>query len=241
MTRAPGGASLMAGHGRTRPARPRRRRRLEAGAHRCHPLPREGALARAAGRLLGLRRHAVTQATLSRDLDELGVVRLRAADGTLVYALPGEPGGPGSPARYLLRLSRTRAADSGRPPLPAEAEARDHRPAGHRDAGNRRGRAPGAADQVPQGAADLRGGKRQPRRAADPGRRGAVPRLGHRPRRVAAVLGTVAGDDTVLVIARDPAGGDALAAEFLLAHRTALISPGGYTPKAAPRSPRQAG
>src|SRR5579859_7419597 len=38
----------------------------------------------------------VAQATLSRDLDELGVVRLRAADGTLVYALPGEPGGPGS-------------------------------------------------------------------------------------------------------------------------------------------------
>ena len=38
----------------------------------------------------------VTQATLSRDLDELGVVRLRAAGGTLVYALPGDPGGPGS-------------------------------------------------------------------------------------------------------------------------------------------------
>ncbi len=38
----------------------------------------------------------VAQATLSRDLDELGVVRLRAADGTLVYALPGDPGGPGS-------------------------------------------------------------------------------------------------------------------------------------------------
>src|SRR5258708_28387030 len=49
--------------------------------------------------LAGLLRHyglAVTQATLSRDLDELGVVRLRAADGTLVYALPGEPAGPGS-------------------------------------------------------------------------------------------------------------------------------------------------
>ena len=29
-----------------------------------------------------------------------------------------------------------------------------------------------------------------------------------------SILGTVAGDDTVLVIARDPAGGDALAAEF---------------------------
>jgi transcriptional regulator of arginine metabolism len=29
-----------------------------------------------------------------------------------------------------------------------------------------------------------------------------------------AVLGTVAGDDTVLVISRDPAGGETLAAEF---------------------------
>ena len=29
-----------------------------------------------------------------------------------------------------------------------------------------------------------------------------------------AILGTVAGDDTVLVIARDPVGGEALAAEF---------------------------
>ena len=37
----------------------------------------------------------VTQATLSRDLDELGVVRLRSG-GALVYALPEEPGGPGS-------------------------------------------------------------------------------------------------------------------------------------------------
>ena len=46
-----------------------------------------------------LERHAsvhVTQATLSRDLDELGVVRLRAAGGGLIYALPEEPGGPGS-------------------------------------------------------------------------------------------------------------------------------------------------
>jgi transcriptional regulator of arginine metabolism len=30
-----------------------------------------------------------------------------------------------------------------------------------------------------------------------------------------SILGTVAGDDTVLVIARDPAGGAELAAEFL--------------------------
>jgi transcriptional regulator of arginine metabolism len=30
----------------------------------------------------------VTQATLSRDLDELGVVRLRGGGGEIVYALP---------------------------------------------------------------------------------------------------------------------------------------------------------
>src|SRR5690606_30550562 len=34
----------------------------------------------------------VTQATLSRDLDELGALKLRAEDGSLVYALPGEGG-----------------------------------------------------------------------------------------------------------------------------------------------------
>ena len=49
----------------------------------------------------------VTQATLSRDLEDLGAVRLRGAGGSLVYALPGEPGGPGSrpggPARWRWR------------------------------------------------------------------------------------------------------------------------------------------
>ena len=38
----------------------------------------------------------VTQTTLSRDLEELGAVRLRGPDGALFYALPGVPGGPGS-------------------------------------------------------------------------------------------------------------------------------------------------
>jgi arginine repressor len=46
--------------------------------------------------LLAQRGVRVAQATLSRDLDELGAVRLRGAGGGLVYALPGEPGGPGS-------------------------------------------------------------------------------------------------------------------------------------------------
>ncbi len=62
----------------------------------------------------------VTQATLSRDLDELGVVRRRAG-GTLVYALPGEPDAnygrwvmpmiprtmPGMPRSYLVRAVRS--------------------------------------------------------------------------------------------------------------------------------------
>ncbi|HEY4701788.1 MAG TPA: arginine repressor, partial [Streptosporangiaceae bacterium] len=47
-------------------------------------------------RLLAERGMPVTQATLSRDLEEIGAVRVRSADGSLVYALPEEPGGPGS-------------------------------------------------------------------------------------------------------------------------------------------------
>jgi transcriptional regulator of arginine metabolism len=46
--------------------------------------------------LLAQRGMKVAQATLSRDLEELGAVRLRGAGGVLVYALPGGPGGPGS-------------------------------------------------------------------------------------------------------------------------------------------------
>ena len=43
----------------------------------------------------------VTQATLSRDLEELGAVRLRGTDGGLVYALPGAAGGPGSRSKTI--------------------------------------------------------------------------------------------------------------------------------------------
>lgn len=42
--------------------------------------------------LLGEAGMEVTQATLSRDLDELAAVKLRGADGALVYALPGDGG-----------------------------------------------------------------------------------------------------------------------------------------------------
>ncbi len=128
----------------------------------------------------------VTQATLSRDLDELGVVRLRSG-GTLVYALPEEPGGPGSHpggaigqaepegesahsarlARYLSELMTSAEASANLVVL----------------------RTPAGAAQFLASVID----------------HAAMP----------AILGTVAGDDTVLIIARDPVGGDALAAEFL--------------------------
>jgi transcriptional regulator of arginine metabolism len=167
----------------------------------------------------------VTQATLSRDLDELGVVRLRAADGALVYALPGDPGGHGSPAGtafdYPERVPQSAdppVSAAGVPDAPAAPPAGGHgEPAGQ--AGEPASERGGAASsrlvrylkelltsaeasanlvvlRTPAGAAQFLAS------AID---HAAWP----------AILGTVAGDDTVLVIARDPAGGDALAAHFL--------------------------
>ncbi len=43
-----------------------------------------------------------TQATVSRDLDEIGAVKVRAADGTLTYRLTADPG----PATARERLTR---------------------------------------------------------------------------------------------------------------------------------------
>lgn len=43
-----------------------------------------------------------TQATVSRDLDELGIGKQRGADGTLAYALP-EPGGLAQTLRQFAR------------------------------------------------------------------------------------------------------------------------------------------
>jgi transcriptional regulator of arginine metabolism len=155
----------------------------------------------------------VTQATLSRDLDELGVVRLRAADGALVYALPEEPGGPGShPGGAIGQLEPEQFAEEsgGRTGAPVREHsggtARGH--AGESAQSARLARYLGelltSADasanlvvlRTPAGAAQF---------LASVIDHAALP----------SILGTVAGDDTVLVIARDPAGGDPLAAEFL--------------------------
>jgi transcriptional regulator of arginine metabolism len=155
----------------------------------------------------------VTQATLSRDLDELGVVRLRAA-GALVYALPGEPGGPGSRPGGTLLPPRTHPGLSE--PEPDRAERHDEPAPPTRLArylGELLTSAEASANLVvlrtPAGAAQF---------LASVIDHAALP----------SILGTVAGDDTVLIIARDPAGGEALAAEFLrLAQRRIPHSPAG--------------
>ena len=121
----------------------------------------------------------VTQATLSRDLDELGVVRLRSG-GSLVYALPEEPGGPGS-----------HPGGPGSPPGSARTETpQDSRLA--RYLGELMTSAEASANLVvlrtPAGAAQF---------LASVIDHAALP----------SVLGTVAGDDTVLLIARDPVSG----------------------------------
>jgi transcriptional regulator of arginine metabolism len=140
-------------------------------------------------RLLAERGMPVTQATLSRDLEEIGAVRVRSADGSLVYALPEEPGGPGS------RPGGVAGGGAG-----GGSEPDASRPRLSRTASELLISAEASANMVvlrtPAGAAQFLASVLD--HAAWP-----------------SILGTVAGDDTVLVIARDPAGGDALAAQLL--------------------------
>jgi transcriptional regulator of arginine metabolism len=174
-----------------------------------------------------------TQATLSRDLDELGVVRLRAADGTLVYALPGDPGGPGSRPGSGLGYPERAEAAPGTPPFATGVTAGA--------AGTGDGAAAGAAGTPSAGAPASADGSAVQTAASGSSARlvrylkelltsaessanlvvlrtpaGAAQFLASAIDHAAwpAVLGTVAGDDTVLVIARNPTGGDALAEEF---------------------------
>ena len=134
------------------------------------------------GRLLAREGLAVTQATLSRDLDELGAVRIRDGAGSLVYAVPAE-GGDRTP-----RLPGTGLDDGFADP--------------------RLGRlceellvsAVASANLVvlrtPPGAAQF-----------------LASALDHAEPR--DVIGTIAGDDTVLLVCREPEGGATVAARLL--------------------------
>ncbi|MEO6885456.1 MAG: arginine repressor [Jatrophihabitantaceae bacterium] len=120
----------------------------------------------------------VTQATLSRDLDELGAVKLRTPDGGLpVYVVPddGSPiaarGVTDDPPQKLARLLAE---------LLVSAEASANL----------------VVLRTPPGASNFLAS------ALD---RAALPE----------VLGTVAGDDTILVISRNPTGGGALVRRLL--------------------------
>jgi transcriptional regulator of arginine metabolism len=158
--------------------------------------------------LLAERGVSVTQATLSRDLDELGAVRLRGADGALVYALPGEPGGPGSRPGGLPGGLPTVLGSRGGARLAAAPGERAGQGGGDRDPSGRLARiaaefllsAEASANLVvlrtPAGAAQFLAS--------------AVDHAAW-----SSILGTVAGDDTVLVITREPGGGADVAAALL--------------------------
>jgi transcriptional regulator of arginine metabolism len=170
----------------------------------------------------------VTQATLSRDLDELGAVRLRGPDGALVYALPGEPGGPGSRPGGLAGV----LAGSGEPRrgprgVPTGVRGGLGPLAGPGRSGP--GSAPGGVRAVsvpdrdpPARLAKIAGDFLL---SAEPSANLVVLRTPAGAAQLLAsaidhaawpsILGTVAGDDTVLVITRDPAGGAEVARGLL--------------------------
>jgi transcriptional regulator of arginine metabolism len=120
----------------------------------------------------------VNQATLSRDLVELGAVKVRRGDGSLVYAVPGA-GGDRSPVAGESAVFEARLARLCQEIL-VSAE----------------GSANLAILRTPPGAAQYLAS--------------AIDYAA-----LAPVMGTIAGDDTVLVVARDPVGAADVAQRFL--------------------------
>ena len=121
----------------------------------------------------------VTQATLSRDLDEIGATKVVAADGVAVYAVPGQ-GGDSS----LIAAVGDEAAVARLARVAAEVlVSADHS-------------ANLVVLRTPPGAAQY-----------------LASVIDHTV--LPSVIGTVAGDDTVLLVTRDPQGGPEVAAAML--------------------------
>jgi transcriptional regulator of arginine metabolism len=142
----------------------------------------------------------VTQATLSRDLDELGAVKIRDAEGALVYAVPAE-GGDRTP-----RVAAEGFHD-GRLGRLCEELLVSAEPSANLVVL----RTPPGAAQFLASAIDH----------ADPEQ----------------VLGSIAGDDTVLLITRAPRGGPEVA-DLLLALAEGRTQPA--VPSAVPAVPATA-
>ena len=117
--------------------------------------------------LLGDHEIDATQATVSRDLDELGAIKVRVPGGDLVYAIPEHPNEQLAPSDHLRRIlgDWVAAVDSS---------------------GNT------VVVRTPPGTAHVVAS--------------AIDRSG-----LAGVLGTVAGDDTMLVVASEDTTGAVLA------------------------------
>lgn len=120
----------------------------------------------------------VSQGTLSRDLDELGAVKVRGAGGGLVYAVPGE-GGDRTP-----RVGEQAVVDARLARVCEEVLV------------SARASANLVVLRTPPGAAQYLASAIDHADGPD-------------------ILGTIAGDDTVLVVTTDPVGGNAVASWFI--------------------------
>ena len=124
--------------------------------------------------LLGAEGIEATQTTVSRDLEELGAIKVRLPGGDTAYALPELPSQQVAPEDHLRRVLGEWVVEA------------DH-------SGNL------IVLRTPPGSAHVVGS--------------ALDRSGF-----AGVIGTVAGDDTVLVVASEDAGG------LAVVHRLAVLS-----------------
>ena len=111
-----------------------------------------------------------TQATVSRDLDDLGAIKVRVPGGETVYAIPEHPVERIAPEDHLRRVMADWVAD-----IASSGTV--------------------VVLRTPPGSAHVVGS--------------ALARAG-----MDEILGTVAGDDTILVVAAESIGGAALASQL---------------------------